>query len=418
MLDRPAPSEFDTDYDFGFLSDTDLSASHERRHVRLGSAEAALSGITSRIGSRFPGIGRWKGSRKNSVTALSVSELSADSGGLPSIAPSSRSSSVSSPMRPNYPHSSDATISASPRYSFWESTDSVVLPANDAELGGRRDAELNRRLATTPLLPPLITDSKASAGPLSPRFPFPQPAPEQNTTHHAPAPSLTTKPSTASFRPSPTSPEMPIPFPNMLNDDSWSDRLGHANFTVLPTPYAPDDPTPEALARLRSDWDLARVNYTKHLYRTGENYGETSKIYGLTQDKWAEVEGEWRQAHDEAVGRVLASSNVGATAAAAETNARGSGARSRSRGRGRGRSGSATALGSRDDMTSGVEWRPGGEGGPAALPRMLGDKFPSRGDEDIVGPMVREEAMRGGSVDGRGARLWRNFMGKVGGLRR
>lgn len=69
-------------------------------------------------------------------------------------------------------------------------------------------------------------------------------------------------------------------------------------------------------------------------------------------------------------------------------------------------------------MFSGVEWRPGGEGGPAALPRMLGDKFPSRGDEDIVGPMVREEAMRGGSVDGRGARLWKNFMGKVGGLRR
>ena len=417
MLDRPAPSEFETDYDFGFLSDTDLSATHERRHMRLGSAEAALSGITSRIGSRFPGIGRWKGSRKNSVAARSVSDLSADSGGFASIAPSSRSSSISSPMRPNFPHASDATISASPRYSFWESTDSVVLPANDTEVAGR-GAELNRRLATTPLLPPLLTDSKPSAGPLSPGFPFPHPVPEHNATRHATTPSLTTKPSTASFRPFPTSPELPIPFPNMLNDDSWSDRLGHANFTILPTPYTPEEATPEALARLRSDWDLARVNYTKHLYRTGENYGETSKIFGLTQDKWAEVEGEWRREHDEAVGRVLGSSNVGATASTAGTNALGSGARSQSRGRGRGRSGSISALGTRDDTLTGVEWRPGGEGGPAALPRMLGDKFPSRGDEDIVGPMVREEAMRGASVDGRGARLWRNFMGKVGGLRR
>lgn len=408
MLDRPA--DFDVDYDLGFVSETDLPAAHDRRNVRLGSAESAISGITSRIGSRFPNLSRWAGSRKNSITALSLSE-GGDAGGAP-CGSSSRASSVSSPLRPNYPHPSEATLSASPRHSFWESTESVVLPA-DASLGGgsRWGVERDRRLATTPLLPPLLTDSSASAGPLSPGFPFPTP-PEsytQTPPQPIPAPSLKTKQSTTSFRLSPTGPDLAIPFPNLLNDDPWSDRLGHANFTILPTPYQPAEPTLPALKQLRLDWDLARVNYTKHLFRTGENYGETSNIYALTQEKWAEVERSWRKAHDLAMEAVIA---------AAASLPPQSKPRSRSRGR-RGRAeSSAAALGvPPDEVLAGAEWRRVEDGGPA-LPRMMSDKFPARGDEDIVGPMVREEVMvRTESVDGRGARLWRNMM-RVWGLKR
>ena len=69
-----------------------------------------------------------------------------------------------------------------------------------------------------------------------------------------------------------------------------------------------------------------------------------------------------------------------------------------------------------EEVLGGPEWRRIDEGGPA-LPRMMSDKFPSRGDEDIVGPMVREEFTRTESADGRGARLWKNLM-RVGGLRR
>lgn len=416
MLGRPVANDFDVDYDLGFVSETDLSAINERRNVRLGSAESAISGITSRIGYRFPGIGRWAGSRKNSFTALSLSETSGDAGAVGPYERSSRSSSVSSPLRPNYPHPSEATISASPPHSFWDSTESVVLPTSDASISGpRQNLERDRRMATTPLLPPLITDSLASAtGPLSPGFPFPTPAPEyhsQTPPKPIPAPAVRAKPSVASFRLSPTGPDLQIPFPNLLNDDEWCDRLGHANFTILPTPYQPEDATLPALKQLRQDWDLARVNYTKHLFRTGENYGETSNIYALTQDKWAEVERSWRRVHDRAMERVIAG---------AATPPPVSKSRSRSRGRGRGRAeSSAAALGlPADEVLAGAEWRRVDGDGPAALPRMESDKFPSRGDEDIVGPMVREEVMvRTESADGRGARLWRNLM-KVGGLRR
>lgn len=411
MLDRPVANHFDVDYDLGFVSETDLSAAHERRNARLGSAESALSGITSRIGYRFPGLGRWAGSRKNSITALSLSEGSVDAVGIPPYAPSSRSSSISSPLRPNYPHPSEATISPSPRNSFWDSTESVALP-NDPAMGAiRRDMDRDRRLATTPLLPPLITDSATPApGPLSTGFPFPSPVEHHNQAapQPIPAPTLRAKASVTSFRFSPTGPELPIPFPNLLNDDEWSDRLGHANFTILPTPYQPEDATMPSLKQLRQDWDLARLNYTKHLFRTGENYGETSNIYALTQEKWTEVERTWRRMHDATMERVIAS--VASPPPQAKS-------RSRSRGRGRDRAGSSTALGhATEEVLGGTEWRRIDEAGPA-LPRMMSDKFPSRGDEDIVGPMVRGEALRTESADGRGARLWKNLM-KVGGLRR
>ncbi|SPO05174.1 uncharacterized protein DNG_07860 [Cephalotrichum gorgonifer] len=436
MLERPAANGFEFDYDLGFLSETDLAGTRERRNFRIGSAESSLSGFTSRIGYRFPGLGRWKGSRKNSLSALSVSGLSGDASAPVSHAPSlrSRSSSIGSPLRPSYPHTSDATISASPRHSFWDSVESVILPAVEADRGdSSQDLERDRRLATTPLLPPLVTDTKTPTGRLSSSPPFALPPSlsdryGQPLPPHNPAPSLRTKASVVSFRLSPTSPELPIPFPNLLNDDEWSDRLGHANFTILPIPYQPEDVTLSALKKLRADLDLARINYAKHLFRTGENYGETSKIYALTQEKWAEVEATWRRMHDETMERILAAADSPLPPLPEQQqHQQYPGIRSRSRGRGRGRAVSSASGRGRSATEGGVfagmEWRRIEESGPAALPRMLreDDKFPSCGDEDIVGPMVREEVMvhaRTSSHDGRGARLWRNLIDRVGGFRR
>lgn len=54
---------------------------------------------------------------------------------------------------------------------------------------------------------------------------------------------------------------------------------------------------------------------------------------------------------------------------------------------------------------------------PSAITQMLdaSDKFPDRGDEDIVGPMVRDEVMvRAHSEDRKGSRFWKNLVEKVG----
>ena len=134
------------------------------------------------------------------------------------------------------------------------------------------------------------------------------------------------------------------------------------------------------LRAFRDDWDRARINYTRHLVRTGEHYGITSNAYALTEAKWAEVDAQWHAAQTELVGRVSEMSG--------------------------------------DDAFATLQWQPREDVLPAAVPRMLGaDKFPERGDEDIVGPMVREAAMARDMADERrnGASLfWKSLAEKLG----
>lgn len=192
-----------------------------------------------------------------------------------------------------------------------------------------------------------------------------------------------------------------IPPISLLPDttDSWSDRLGHANFTVLPKPYEPKEPTIEALRQLRADWDRARTDFTRHLARMGEHYGSTSRTYALAEEKWAEIEREWRANHDACVDAIVARASAGGDGAS---------------------------------RSMGLVWRRLEDGVPTGVPRGLGaeGKFPERGDEDIVGPMVREAAMAHGyrgsrarSEDRYGrardrqhhqhGRFWKNLVEKV-----
>ncbi|CCU82574.1 hypothetical protein BGHDH14_bgh06882 [Blumeria hordei DH14] len=89
-----------------------------------------------------------------------------------------------------------------------------------------------------------------------------------------------------------------------LNDE-WANKLGHANFTILPEPYIPPTFDINACRKLRKDWDLARFNYTKHLLRTGEHYGITSQIYQLTEEKWNATDKIWQQNHETTVENMI-----------------------------------------------------------------------------------------------------------------
>ncbi|KAK7421501.1 hypothetical protein QQX98_002200 [Neonectria punicea] len=418
-------SDYDLDYDMGFLSDGDVSVDANSSHRKKSGTESPFSGLTSRIGSRLPSMTRWKASsrsssRRGNPILSPGTELSLESVVL-SGAPSSRSSSMSAPSRPGPERSNEQSVLPTPALSFYESTESVNLPSPmdiDQPMTHKERSSLERErgMATTPLLPPLMISALSKPPPESP-LQSPTVAPSPATTEFQspfPRPSLSTKPSVSSFRHGPNSPELPLPLPAMLQEhDEWSDRLGHANFTIAPTPYQPEVINLESLRQLRNDWDAARCNYTKHLVRTGENYGETSKIYALTEEKWVETERRWRAAHDTLMEQIVAVTN------SAPPSTDGSRSRSRGRGRARASSGGAALLGRPpvDDIFAGMQWRRLEDGLPSAVPRLLDaeGKFPARGDEDIVGPMQRDEVMqRTHSEERKGARFWRSLAGKVG----
>jgi len=183
-----------------------------------------------------------------------------------------------------------------------------------------------------------------------------------------PSPPLSTKPSVSSFyrgnlnwsgqlTPSSEIPGIVIADP----DDEWANKLGHANFTIYPEPYTPESFDLEACRQLRANWDLARCNYTKHLVRTGEHYGVTSKTYKLTEEKWASIDTIWRKNNEITISRTVDSGSA-AFATLKHTTF--------------GNSNSSNIMTKIPSLND---------------PRSEG-KFPQLGDEDIVGPMVQVTA--------------------------
>lgn len=239
-------------------------------------------------------------------------------------------------------------------------------------------------LTSFPLSP--VTDNgipAMSLSPLSPLSPAAVGVGAAATAPTSPADVLSPPPlrrqfSTASFHVpfgvshlnTPTSVPAPAPVSVALEPhDEWCDRLGHANYTILPKPYhlAPDETTDtQALHVLCEDWAQARINYAKHLVRTGEHYGTTSNTYVLTEAKWAETEREWQRAHQAAtvhITNVLTRAGSDARECAATPG-----------------------------MLPPVQHHDVS----CVIPQILDNaegKFPGLGDEDIVGPMDRLEYM-------------------------
>ncbi|KAI1258515.1 hypothetical protein F5Y18DRAFT_344330 [Xylariaceae sp. FL1019] len=359
------------DYDAGFFSDNDSPFSQRlsRKKHRDGSLPP-LMGLSYRIGSRFPSLTRWRSPRKSSTVSSPASD--SHERASRSRAASSRSSSISGrvPDRANEP-----PLPPTPALSFYESSDSITMPGPlDVDEADQvlYSIQRERAQAVTPLLPPMMTincDQMTS-----------QPSPLQSPTIACPgddepqsplilSPPLSTKPSVSSFRHILASGELP-PAPA---HDVWCDLLGHANFTIMPVPYKPEIANLSSLQELRGDWETARVNYTKHLVRTGEHYGLTSKTYGYTEDKWAEVDGTWRAFYDEVAGAVVASGEIASC----------------------------------DKFDESII---------TTVPILDSEgKFPERGDEDIVGPMVRGAAMNTLSgLDRKRPSFWRTLSDRVG----
>ncbi|EAQ90214.1 hypothetical protein CHGG_02149 [Chaetomium globosum CBS 148.51] len=388
----------DSDYDLGFLSDGDFNASPRQKKRRHGS-DAGFSTWSTRLGSRLPSLPRWRSSstsRRNDLTFSPASDPSlVDSRPSFSLAASSRSSSVSRPAHVS--ERAQGSVPATPALSFYESSESVVLPSpldNLPATLGRR-VERDRANATTPLLPPLLIDTTPShtISPSLQTSPLQSPSmitsrvPDWPTAKPYATPPLSTKPSVSSLRRGTISSafgDAPSPIPCFFDhQDSWSDCLGHANFTIEPRPYLPETTDLVSLQSFRSDWNLARTNYAKHLVRTGEHYGSTSKTYALTEAKWAEIEQEWQRDEDHLVQR----------------------------------------LGEQwknDPSVVSQLQRTAEEKLSPSIPRMLSDdgKFPELGDVEIIGPMLRDAAMaREGAPDDKrnSASGWlKNLAGKVG----
>lgn len=171
--------------------------------------------------------------------------------------------------------------------------------------------EKDRGKATTPLLPPMMMEMYSQNVPV--QSPLQSPAVAETSSllgsntptgtprlNCLPSPPLSTKPSIASIRQRSRAvtvvPSSEIPALQILDecDDEWSARLGHANFTIYPEPYLPNVFDMETFRQLREDWDQARHGYAKHIARTGEHYGTTSKTYLLTEKKWASVNAHWK----------------------------------------------------------------------------------------------------------------------------
>ncbi|KAL7793819.1 hypothetical protein V8C37DRAFT_409397 [Trichoderma ceciliae] len=423
LLQTEMTGEFDIDYDLGFLSDSDFSGDPQlpKKRSMVGS-ESTFTALTSRIGSRFPSIARWKSQRKaSSITGLMTSPATERSlENVLSGAASSRSSSMSSPTRqfPVLLDDSPMPPMPPPAMPFYESTDSLDMRAGELSREERSGIERDRAMATTPLLPPLMTDPLGKPPQPSP-LQSPSIAPSSAVTEvHSPRvvptprQSISSKPSMSSLRQVSVMTELPLPLPpSILQDqDEWSDRLGHANFTITPMPYEVLEITAETVTKFCDDWDAARVAYTKHLVRTGEHYGQTSKTYGMTEAKWAEIERKWKGYYGDLVRqtRPLAPAMMIS--------------RSRSRGRGRGRSESAhpasKSKSRQDDIFAAMQWR--GRRGclPSAVPQMLEaldaeGKFPGRGDEDIVGPMQRDAYMVRARSEEKTPRFWKNLAEKL-----
>lgn len=306
-----------TDYDLADDAQMDTESAFSLAVKRQRASDSSINNFTTRFGSRLPSLSRkWRHKRAGNSSSMD------DSSPEPRLsrANSTRASSLAGSCN-ELPDPQDAQLPPTPARSIFndDTVDPHASTIDVQKANAPKDGEDAEVTATTPLLPPIMAQFPLHIKDVPFQSPLQSPTVAQsptaadhdfpfspNTPVHIPqspglpSPPLSTKPSISSFQrqrglsqllPSSEIPPIFIADPN----DEWSNRLGHANFTIQPEPYLPDQFDLAACKRLRSDRDLARCNYTKHLMRTGEHYGATSKIYRLTEQKWAVIDALWKQ---------------------------------------------------------------------------------------------------------------------------
>lgn len=346
-----------------FSSESDFTAEHFARQRTSLELNSRNNSITARLENRFPSLSRRFRDGKR-TSGLSIKTRNSASW-ISSRAPSgSRSSSLTGSIVQSF-EKFEEQPAATPIDTPLEVSDeksptaAIDIVRQSIEVGEPIDREA---MASTPLLPPTLMSLRDEATPSQSPLQSPTVADSAGTFSfgNTPAgtprlsamgsPPLSTRPSCSSLHASRSTlsvaaPDVP-PLKMSDLDDKWSATLGHANFTIFPEPYIPDECDASSCRKLFTDWEEARRNFTKHQVRTGEHFGVTSKAYKLTEQKWAEIDSLWKKFYDLAI--------------------------------------SAAGLEAR-------EIRASSQAEPAPLVKLpsLTNKFPAKGDEDIVGPMVQ-----------------------------
>lgn len=308
----PSPSHYDLTDDHHSEHDCGFTPSAKRRR----GDDSTFIGFTQRFGSRMPSLSRkWRQRNAGNISISTQCTSERPSRANSTRAPSLANSCVDLVTQDN-PVPPTPAMSVSGHYG----EDSPVTPI-DTQRGNMREEPEPEAQATTPLLPPVMANLFAEETPYqsplqSPTIadrdsPFSSQTPvETPQLRSLPSPPLSTKPSVSSFHRqralsygnlTPTA-DIP-PLPMLSAPDPWADSLGHANFTITPEPYLPTQYDVEACKQLRTDWETARRNFFRHLMRTGEHYGATSRIHRLTQEKWAAIDAEWKRNTDVCLAR-------------------------------------------------------------------------------------------------------------------
>lgn len=292
------------------------SSSIRRQPKRQRSLYTPMHSVTQGFATRLGSISRrWK-TRSATVPQLSIithhpsfpsSRKSTDISG----SWSSRHSSVASPLTdicsPTSIHSvMEETIPESEMVPIFMDHNEPIQEEDDPVM------------ATTPLLPPTMLDLGKQDSPLQSPLQSPSIVPTGFGHHHSlsasnhafsclPSPPLSTRPSMTSMSRSraPTATEAIPPLylqPDQV--DPWSQKLGHADFSIHPEPYYPQTYDISSYEQFRANWSQARKQYAQHLARTDENYGATSKVYKLTEEKWESIDMMWKN-NDARLRRIL-----------------------------------------------------------------------------------------------------------------
>ncbi|KAF2210452.1 hypothetical protein CERZMDRAFT_45200 [Cercospora zeae-maydis SCOH1-5] len=310
---------------------------------RRPSNEHMTDSFTSRLSHHFS---KRFGGHKPHASVSTVNLRSAPTSRSSSLRlPSTRSSTAASahelrnmsiPSRSALSPSFDDRSASPPRSRALSSTTS--RPVDISIPGPEDDACERQELATTPLLPPVMTNyfsdsQEALRSPLtSPSVASPSVVPSMaNTpvstpiTHGYPTPPLSTKGSAASInkwsshvlQPASEIPHLAI----AAETDRWAIKLGHANFHIYPEPYLPEVCDAQNCRQLRDDWEAARVEFMRQAARVSDNHGVTSHIYKFTEQKWAEIDAAWRANYDVANAQARASGEDPVVQPLAETQA-------------------------------------------------------------------------------------------------
>lgn len=361
-----SPHQTRSQYQDGFYSDSEIA--FEARTKRRRSGESIFNNFANRVSTRFPSFSK-RHSQRSSLPLLENNSPVAS----PSLSRSASATHARSSYRRSGSYEVRAELPDAPQPPTIIDTiaeDEVVrqpaLPAADLEEPSDepgRDAGLTR--VSTPLLPHMVEES------------YPDyPVPHEDTVQGL-GPALTTSIYSGFASPANSPPGSP-PFvgvqspplssrtsmntmrpahgglrittadgtaPAVIDSrDEWTDKLGHADFEIHPMPYIPDVCGVESCNQLMLDWERARAEYSRHLGRTNTHFGNTSRIYYLTEEKWAWIDSIWKTNFEQAKAR-----------------ARDSG----------------------DPMPPDSPREPN----PVSKMPAMGEKFPQIGDEDIVGPM-------------------------------